>query len=122
MQGILFAQEGQIGSLSVSGETHLTKTTIQGASSLIGFVQATDSTFEGPVTLIGQKGVFSRSTLLSSLTIEQDALYRGKQILELRPGTRIEGTVSFSSGKGEVLLWPGAVVLYPIKGAKIIRR
>lgn len=121
LQGTLVAEGARIASLSVAGEAQLSRTTVSGSAAVIGFLKASESTFEGPLVLTAPRAVFSKSTLLGPITVRPNALLKGKQILELRPGTRAEGPIHFESGQGEVRLWPGAYLLAPVTGGKAIK-
>ncbi|MEN9655082.1 MAG: hypothetical protein RL235_1194, partial [Chlamydiota bacterium] len=49
------------------------------------------------------------------------ASFKGKQIIELRQGTKVTGPITFESGKGEVQLYPGATVKEVIGGGVVYR-
>lgn len=121
LTGSLIAQGAKIGSLDISGEANLTDTTIENGGNVIGSFQATRSTLKKNLTVLSQKILITASNL-ESITIRQDSGFKGKQILELRQGTIINGSVHFESGKGEVLIFPGSQVLGNVTGGKIIRK
>lgn len=119
--GSLISQNGEIGSIDVTGQVNLTETTIKHGGSIMGSFQATRSKIEAPITLLSQKTVLTNSKL-SGITVKQDSSYKGKQILELRLGTIVDGPIHFESGKGEVLVYPGSQVLGSVTGGKIIKK
>lgn len=119
--GSLISQNGEIGSLDVSGEVNLTETTIKHGGMVMGSFQATRSKIQEPITILSQKAVFTNSKI-SGITVKQDSAFKGKQIVELRLGTIVDGPIHFESGKGEVLLYPGSLVLGVVSGGKIIKK
>lgn len=121
ISGSLISQNGQIGSINVSGEVSLTATTVKNGGSIMGSFQAVRSKIEAPLTILGQKTVITNSKL-SGITIKKDASYKGKQIIELRLGSIVDGSIHFESGKGEVLLYQGSQVLGSVTGGKIIKK
>jgi hypothetical protein len=119
--GSLICQNGEIGSLDIMGEANLTGTQIKQASIVLGSLQATRSTFQKPLTLLSQKALFTASTL-ESITVRKDDSFKGKQILELRQGSIVNGPIHFESGKGEVIVYPGCQVLGPVTGGKVVKK
>lgn len=121
LNGSLISQNAEIGSLNIMGEANLTGTTIKESSTVMGSLQATRSTFTKALTLLSQKSLFTSSTL-DTITILKDNGFKGKQIIELRQGTIVNGAIHFESGKGEVILSPGCQVLGTVTGGKIVRK
>ena len=121
LMGSLISQNGQIGSLDVIGEVNLTETTVEHGGSIMGSIQAVRSTIKEPITILSQKAVFT-SSKLAGITVKQDTAFKGKQTIELRQGTLVDGPIHFESGKGEVLLHTGSQVLGPVTGGKVIKK
>lgn len=121
MKGSLISQNAEIGTLNVMGEANLTGTTVKNNSLVEGSLQAVRSKFLGNVILSSQKAVFT-ATQLDSITVKKDMGFKGKQIIELKQGSIINGSVHFESGKGEVILFPGCQVLGPVTGGKVIKK
>jgi hypothetical protein len=121
LTGSLIANNAEIGSIEVSGEANLTDTTIHKGGFITGSLRAVRSSCQQPLILLTQKAVFTASRF-DSLTFRQDSAFKGKQTLELKQGTIINGSVVFEGGKGEIILFPGSQVLGPITGGKIIRK
>ncbi|PIS02305.1 MAG: hypothetical protein COT85_05940 [Chlamydiae bacterium CG10_big_fil_rev_8_21_14_0_10_42_34] len=121
LTGSLITQDAQIGTLNVIGEANLKGTTIQNAGSVMGSLQATRSTFQNTLTILSQKALFTTSTL-EAITVKRDSGYKGKQILELRHHTIINGPIHFESGKGEVIVHPTCQVLGEVTGGKVIKK
>jgi hypothetical protein len=119
--GSLISLYAHLGSLEITGEANFTDTNIEKACTIIGSIQAVRTTFREPITLLTQKGVFTASKL-EAITVRQDASFKGKQILELRQGTIVNGPVAFESGKGEIILQSGSQVKGAITGAKVVRK
>jgi len=119
--GSLISQNGKIGSLDVIGEVNLTETTVAHGGKVMGSVQMVRSNIQKPITILSQKAVFT-SSKLTGITVKQDSAFKGKQIIELRQGTIVDGPIHFESGKGEVLIHTGSQVLGPITGGKAIKK
>jgi hypothetical protein len=118
--GSLISQNGEIGSLDVTGEVNLTETTVKKGGTIIGSMQTVRSTIQEPITILSQKAVFT-SSKLAGITVKQDSAFKGKQIIELRQRTLVDGPIHFESGKGEVLIYTGSQVLGPVTGGKVIK-
>lgn len=121
LMGSLIAQNGEIGSLDVMGEVNLTGTKVKRGGFIMGSFQASRSTIEEPITILSQKAVFTASKF-AGIKVKQDSAYKGKQVIELRQGTLVDGPIHFESGKGEVLVYPGSQVLGPVTGGRIIKK
>lgn len=119
--GSLIAHDAQIGALHILGEANLTGTTVKNESSVMGSLQAIRSTFEKPLTILSQKAVFTASHL-EAITVQQDSGFKGKQVIELKQGSVINGPIHFESGKGEVIVFPGCQVLGQVTGGKIVKK
>jgi hypothetical protein len=119
--GSLISQNGEMGSIHVNGEVSLTGTTVKNGGSVMGSFQAVRSKIEAPITILSQKTVITNSKL-SGITIKKDSAYKGKQIIELRLGSIVDGPIHFESGKGEVLLFSNSQVLGPVTGGKIVKK
>jgi hypothetical protein len=121
VNGSLISQGAQIGTIDVVGEAHLTDTTIQRGGSIVGYLQTHHSTILQPLVLNGHKAIFTTSKL-AGLTIKQMDGFKGKQIVELRQKTVVDGPITFESGKGEIHLYPGSQIIGPVKGGKVVRK
>ena len=121
LNGSLISQNGEIGSIDVIGQANLTETTLKGGGSIIGSIQATRSNIQAPLHILGQKAVFTASQLVG-VTVKQDSGFKGKQTIELRQGTIVNGPIHFESGRGEVLIYSGSHVVGPITGGKAIKK
>lgn len=121
VSGSLISQDATLGSVSVMGEAHFTNTIIQNGGSILGYVQAHNSTFDGPLFIRGQKSVFV-STKLKGITVQPLDAFKGKQIIELRQKTIVDGPITFESGRGEIYLYPGAQVIGTVQGGKIVKK
>lgn len=121
VNGSLIAQGAVIGYVEVIGEANLTDTIIQNGGSILGYLQTHNATIHKPLILNSQKAVFSSSKLSSITVVPMDG-FKGKQIIELRKKTIVDGPIVFESGKGEVHLFPGCQLLSPVKGGKVIKK
>jgi hypothetical protein len=110
-----------LGSIDVLGEVNLTDTVVSQPSTISGYLRTQRSTFQAPLTLRAYKAVLTASKFTSIKVLKQEA-FKGKQIVELKQKTVVEGSISFESGKGEVHLYPGCKVYGPIEGGKLVRK
>lgn len=121
LTGSLITKDAKIGTLDIIGEANLKDTTVTNGGSIMGSLQATRSTFLNSITILSQKAVFT-SSRLEGITVQKDTGYKGKQVIELKQGTIINGPIHFESGKGEVIIFPGCQVLGIITGGKVIKK
>jgi hypothetical protein len=121
LTGSLICQNGEIGSLDIIGEANLTETKVEHGGSIMGSFQATRCQIQKPINVLSQRVVFT-GTKLAGITVKQDSSYKGKQIVELRQGTLVDGPIHFESGKGEVIVYTGSQILGPVTGGKIIKK
>jgi hypothetical protein len=121
VEGSLIAQAARLHSLDVMGEASLSDSIVFDACTVIGTIRTQGTTFQAPLTLGAQKAFFS-SSRLTSITVRKDLSYKGKQLIELKQKTIVDGPITFESGRGEVHLYPGSQVLGPVTGGKIIRK
>lgn len=119
--GSLISLYAHLNRFEIIGEANLTDTKAEKEGSVIGSLQAVRSTFLQNLTLLTQKAVFTNCKI-QSLAIRQDSAFKGKQILELKQGTIVHGSIVFEGGKGEILLYPGSQILGPVSGAKVIKK
>lgn len=119
--GSLITKDARIGNLNILGEANLTDTIIKGSGTIVGSLQAIRTTFEHPITILGQRALFTASKL-EGITMQQDSGFKGKQVIELKQGTVINGPIHFESNKGEVVLYPGSKVTGQVTGGKIVKR
>lgn len=122
VQGCLIAQAAKLGSLEAMGEVNLTDSVISQASTVTGYLRAQGTTFRGPLTLSLYKAVFTASKVQGAITIQKQEAFKGKQVIELKQGTIVEGPITFESGKGEVHLYSNSKLYSPLKGGKLIRK
>ncbi len=119
--GSLIANNAQIGSLEVSGEANLTGTAVRNGGHVTGSLQMVRSSCEQTLVILTQKAVFTDSRL-EGITVQKDTACKGKQTLELRKGTVINGPIVFEGGKGEVVVFPGCQILGTVTGGKIVKK
>ncbi len=121
LTGSLITKDADIGSLDIMGEANLTDTTINSSSYVMGSLQATKSNFLQSITLLSQKTLFT-SCHLQGITIRKDESYKGKQTIELRQGTIVDGPIHFESGNGEVIISSNSKVFGAVTGGKVIKK
>ncbi len=121
LSGSLISKDAKLGSLTILGEANLRDTTIAGDTTVTGTVRTHNSHFQKPLTICTQKAAFTR-TKLHSLTIRKEPSYKGKQIIELKQGSIVQGPIHFESGKGEVHIDASSRIEDKVTGGKVIRR
>lgn len=119
--GSLLAQSAKINSLEVLGDANLSDSTVSGSSRIVGLLRSQNTVFEGPLTICSLRAIFQGSKI-ASLTVKKDDGYKGKQIVELKKRSSIEGPILFESGKGEVHVYPGSRVFGSVTGGKIVKK
>ena len=119
--GGLIARDAEIGFLDVLGEANLTHSHVINGCTVLGQIQAIGSTFDKPITILSQKAVFTDSKI-KQITVKQDSAFKGKQIIELRQRTIVDGPIHFESGRGEVQIFPGSYVHGIVSGGKIVKK
>ncbi len=120
VKGSLIAKDATIGSLEIFGEANLSNSTVEKTSSIFGTLQATHAIFLQPLTLQTRKATFTASKL-DSIRIQSNEDRKGKQVLELRQGTEVNGPIVFESGNGEVHVSRNSHLFGPVTGGKILK-
>lgn len=118
VKGSLVSKDAQLGTIVVYGEANLRDTTVKGTTFIIGSMQSQGSVFQQTITLCTPKAVFTK-TRIDSLTFQKDAGFKGKQVLELKQGTTVSGSIHFESGKGEVIVDSTSRINGTVTGGKI---
>jgi hypothetical protein len=121
VNGTLIAQAARLNSLDLSGDGSLSDTIVSEPCVIVGALRTQNCTFHGPLTLGVQKAHFSGSKV-GAITIRKDLSYKGKQLIELKQRTVVDGPITFESGRGEVHVYPGSQVLGAVTGGKVIKK
>jgi hypothetical protein len=119
--GSLIAQEARLGGLLVKGEANLQDCRIEGTAEVIGSLRAYGGSFEKELALLAQKAVFEQCDV-AAIRIREDLGFKGKQVIELKKGTHVRGSIVFEAGRGEVILHPGAHLLGNVTGGHIVKK
>jgi hypothetical protein len=119
--GSLISLYAHLNTVDITGEANFTDTHVEKEATIIGSIQAVSSTFHQHLNLLTQKAVFTHCKL-KSISIRQDSAFKGKQLLELKQGTIVNGSITFEGGKGEILLYPGSQILGTVTGGKVVRK
>lgn len=120
--GSLSAEDAIIGTLDAIGDVNLSHTIVEQPASIEGYLHSNQSRFLQNLTVVLQRAVLINCHLQGGMTVRENLGFRGKQVLELRQKTIIEGPVVFQSGKGEIHLYSGSKVTGPVTGGKVIRK
>ena len=119
--GNLTASNAHLHQVEAVGNVSLNNTSVAQELEVIGTIKAVDSTFEKPISFLGQKGVFSKCRL-TGITVQKDHAFRGTQILELKNGTQVSGPIVFEGEEGKVFLYSGSKVTGTVTGGVIVRK
>ena len=120
LTGNLLADDADIGTFDITGAANLTDTKVANPSKMMGYLQAKNCTFEDELTILNQKATFT-NTKLDKITVEKDAAFRGKQLIELKQNSLANGLIRFEGGNGEVVVYPGSQVLDAVRGGKVVK-
>lgn len=119
VNGGLKANDSLIKTLLVNGQVDLNNCVIVGATSINGFLNARKTTFEKELSIASEKIVLNMCSV-NSLTVQKVNGYTGTQVIDLRGGTNITGTIAVVSGKGEIWVTSGSDILSSqVSGAQI---
>ncbi len=121
INGNLEADEASIGSLHVNGQVGLTNCLVSNQSVVNGSLSAENSNFQGEISISSQK-ILLRTCSVSSLKVREVMGYRGVQVVDLRSGTKVTGSIVVDSGNGEVWLSSNSEVNGSVSGATIVRK
>lgn len=118
VNGRLKAEEAEIEAMQVNGQATLDRCSIFQKSSVCGSLIATLSKFSDELSVSSEK-VFFDSCTLNTLQIIKVNGYQGVQIVELRGKTKINGSIVFESGNGEIIADPECEITGNIVGGKV---
>lgn len=118
VNGRLKAKDAQIEEMQINGQATLDRSLIKQKSAVCGALIATDSTFEEELSVSSERALFD-SCDLTSLRILRVGGYDGLQVVEMRGKTRIKGSITFESGKGEIITDPSVEISDRVIGGKI---
>lgn len=118
VNGSLKAEGAQIEKMQINGQATLDNCLIKKKSVVCGFLSVINSKFRDELSVSSEKATFNSSTL-TSLHILQVEGYQGVQLVELVGKTKIDGSITFDSGKGEVIADPDTEITGKIIGGKI---
>jgi len=121
VNGSLVAQAARLNSLDLAGDASLSDTIVSAPCTIIGTLRSQNTTFQGPLTLGAQKASFSGSRVMA-ITVRKDLSYKGKQLIELKQRTVVDGPIVFESGRGEVHVYAGSQVLGTVTGGKVVKK
>ncbi len=107
--------------MKINGHIHLDNCSIERESLVNGFLVAVHTTFSEKLTASSPKLIFE-DCQLDSIHMKKDSEENKTQVIELKKGTKVDGSITFESVKGEVILSSDSVVTGKIIGGKIIRQ
>lgn len=119
--GNLITLKASLPSVNAVGDVQLSETKIKEQMNVIGSLRASQSIFEKQLSFLGQRATFSKCTLCD-IAVERDLAFKGKQIIELKDKTFVDGSIEFQKGNGEVWVYPGSRISGAITGGKIVRK
>ena len=118
--GSLMATSAVLGELQVLGEANIRGSRVSQNCSVLGSLRAQDTYFDGSVTLDALKVVFTGCNL-QGITVRKPNGFKGKQVIELKQGTVVNGPIVFEAGKGEVHCY-GSNYTGQVTGGKVIKK
>lgn len=119
VEGSLISTDASAGTLEVYGSANLRDTVIDGTALIVGSIQATNTKFLQLLTINTPKATFTKSQI-HSLVFKQEPSFKAKQVLELKQGSIIEGSLHFEGGKGEVIVDSTSRIAGKVTGGKVI--
>ena len=121
VNGSFTASKAVLNSLEVNGQVTLKKCSVSGETVINGGLVATATKFGGEVSIASPKVSFDGCSV-ASLRVRGGLFLTGRQIVELRGGTHIDGPVVVESGNGEIWVFSGSKVLGSVEGAQVIQK
>jgi hypothetical protein len=116
VNGNLRVNEATLNTLIVIGKVALNGSLVDGEVVINGLLTADKTKFNKGISIASETVVF-KNCQIASINVRESR--NRVQIVELRDGTQVEGSIVFESGKGEVWLYPGSVVKGDVVGAQI---
>lgn len=121
VNGSFTASKAVLNSLEVNGQVTLKKCSVNGETVVNGGLVATATKFGSEVSVASPKITFDGCSV-ASLRVRGGVFLSGKQIVELRGGTHIDGPVVVESGNGEIWVFSGSKVSGTVEGAQVIQK
>lgn len=121
VNGSLEADESAMESLEVNGQVGLKNSLIRGTSIINGALIADNTKFQKELSVASQK-ILLRTCSVDSLRVREVVGFDGVQVIDLRSGTKITGSIVVESGNGEIWLSSNSEVSGPISGAKVFKK
>ncbi len=118
VNGCLKAENAKIEEMQVNGQATLDHCFIKQKSVICGALVATSSQFDNELSVSSERVIFN-SCVLSSLRILRVGGYQGTQAVELRGKTKINSSIIFESGNGEVIVDSDSEIIGTVIGGKI---
>lgn len=122
VNGSLNADNSALTTLQVNGQTILNNCVITHAANITGGLIADNTKFQSPLNVTSQKITLKKCTV-ESLNVKEVKGYTGTQIVDLRGGSMIIGSIVVDSGKGEIWISPNnELSAAQITGAIILKK
>lgn len=118
VNGRVEAEGCSIARMEINGSADLSDCVIKGRGSVNGVLVANDSNFDDKLTVTSEKMTFNNCTL-KALYIPLMTGCKEPQIVELLGKTQVSGTITFASGKGEVIAGPGSELNGAVIGGSV---
>lgn len=114
VNGMLDVVKSHLNELEINGNIEIKESTVEGSTQINGVLKAFQTTFS-------RISISSEAIFLSESKVLQDVIVRPskegfKQVLTLERNSRIEGSVIFESGRGEVRCLDGSTILGEVRG------
>lgn len=122
VNGSFSAEASTIHSLQINGDVHLMNCVIENSALINGSVVAQNTQFQNELSVATQKMTLKMCSV-DSLTIRKVKGFTGTQIIDLRSGTTVKGSIVVESGNGQIIISPNSKIIESqVSGAVIIRQ
>lgn len=121
VNGSLDADEANIESLHINGRADIKNSLIKNGTKVDGALIANNTMFQHELSVASQKITLGTCSV-DTLIVREVAGFAGIQVVDLRSGSKITGSVNFESGHGEIWLSSNSEVSGEITGAKVVRK
>ena len=122
INGSLNAEESEINTLQVNGQAELDNCVISDTTIINGSLNANNTKFQENLSVASQKIVLKMCSV-NSLIVREVSGYMGTQIVDLRSGTNVTGSIIVESGNGEIWISSNSKISETlVSGAQVYKK
>lgn len=132
VSGSVDAEDVSVGAAKISGSLSIKNSTISGPVKVGGGLDAKKTTFNDIIDVSSNKMVFSDSSTHSITVRKTNSSFtlfgwspfdvQKEQVVELRDGTMVNGSITFESGQGKVYVYGNSKITGTVKGGIVIKK